>query len=96
LPGRFPQSNRLVKEHMLDHRHSGTPKAPQADPACRGDDGDQVRLPPSSSRPAAHVPFRPAHLRVLDTCAWLPVMERVIVTRAGWVIRARIEWMGLN
>jgi hypothetical protein len=24
------------------------------------------------------------------------VMERVIVTPAGWVIRTRIEWMGLN
>jgi hypothetical protein len=51
---------------------------------------------PSSSRPAKHVPFRPAHPRVLGISARLPVMERVIVTPAGWVIRTRIEWMGLN
>jgi hypothetical protein len=95
LPGRFVQPNRLVRGDMLDHRHSGTPKGPQAHPAGRGDD-DQMSLPPSSSRPATHLPFRPAHLRVLGTCAWLPVMERVIVTPAGWVIRTRIEWMGLN
>jgi hypothetical protein len=96
LPGRFPQPNRLVKGDTLDDRHSGTPKGPQADPAGRGDDGDQMSLTPSSSRPGTHVPFRPAHLRVLGICAWLPVMERVIVTPSGWVIRTRIEWMGLN
>jgi hypothetical protein len=35
---------------------------------------------------------------VLGVSAWLrfPVMERVIVTATGWVIRTRIAWMGLN
>jgi hypothetical protein len=35
---------------------------------------------------------------VLGSYPWprFPVMERVIVTPAGWAIRTRIEWMALN
>jgi hypothetical protein len=56
------------------------------------------RIGPWEDILAKHVPFCPAHPSVLGTYPWLrfPVMERVVVTPAGWVIRTRIEWMGLN
>jgi hypothetical protein len=74
------------------------PGARIADRGGESDAAAQMNLRPRSPRPLRHVPFRPAHPRVLGICAWrrFPVMERVIVTAAGWVIRTRIEWMGIN